>query len=211
MVALPAAAVAELRTHLRDFVGTDSESLLFTGEKGGLLRTSNFRRAVDWSRAVKRCGLPDGFHFHDLRHTGNNLAAASGGSTRELMHRMGHSSMQAALIYQHATSDRDREIALGIDARLEKMKIWPTNGPPSLGRGLQQTIRPPDTARELRWRCGAGDGNRTRTISLEDHSGLRWLPGRRGQRADSRASSGLEYPAVACPNGTPMAREGKRS
>ena len=52
-----------------------------------------------------------GFHFHDLRHTGNNLAAASGASTRELMHRMGHGSMRAALIYQHATSQRDREIA----------------------------------------------------------------------------------------------------
>jgi len=50
------------------------------------------------------------FHFHDLRHTGNTLAAASGASTRELMHRMGHASMRAALIYQHATSQRDREI-----------------------------------------------------------------------------------------------------
>jgi integrase len=118
VVALPAAAVAELRTHLRDFVATDPGSLLFTGEKGGLLRTSNFRRAVDWSQAVKRSGLADGFHFHDLRHTGNNLAAAAGASTRELMHRMGHSSMRAALIYQHATSARDREIALGIEARL---------------------------------------------------------------------------------------------
>ena len=134
VVALPAAAVAELRTHLRDFVGTDSESLLFTGEKGGLLRTSNFRRAVDWSQAVKRCGLPDGFHCHDLRHTGNNLAAAAGASTRELMHRMGHSSMRAALIYQHATNERDREIALGIDARLamrqDLAREWPTESGP---------------------------------------------------------------------------------
>ncbi|GAA3858478.1 hypothetical protein GCM10022243_25210 [Saccharothrix violaceirubra] len=34
------------------------------------------------------------------------LAAAAGASTRELMHRMGHGSMRAALIYQHATSER---------------------------------------------------------------------------------------------------------
>ncbi|MGV9805298.1 tyrosine-type recombinase/integrase [Micromonospora chersina] len=52
-----------------------------------------------------------GFHFHDLRHTGNTLAAASGVSTRELMHRMGHGTMRAALIYQHATNERHREIA----------------------------------------------------------------------------------------------------
>ena len=78
---------------------------------------------------MKRSGLPDNFHFHDLGHTGNNLAAAAGASTRELMHRMGHSSMRAALIYQHATGDRDREIALGIDERLLKARDlareWP--------------------------------------------------------------------------------------
>jgi hypothetical protein len=60
---------------------------------------------------VAAAGLPAGFHFHDLRHTGNQLAANSGATTRELMHRMGHGSMRAALIYQHATTDRDRSIA----------------------------------------------------------------------------------------------------
>ncbi len=50
-------------------------------------------------------------HFHDLRHTANTLAAATGASTRELMHRMGHASSAAALRYQHATRDRDRAIA----------------------------------------------------------------------------------------------------
>ena len=50
-------------------------------------------------------------HFHDLRHTANTLAAATGASTRELMHRMGHGSSAAALRYQHATRDRDRDIA----------------------------------------------------------------------------------------------------
>ena len=59
-----------------------------------------------------------GFHFHDLRHTGNTLAAASGASTRELMHRMGHGTMRAALIYQHATNERDREIARAMDRRI---------------------------------------------------------------------------------------------
>jgi hypothetical protein len=34
------------------------------------------------------------------------------------MHRMGHSSMRAALIYQHATSERDREIARAMDRRI---------------------------------------------------------------------------------------------
>ena len=63
-----------------------------------------------WHRARERAGLP-GFHFHDLRHTGNTLAATTGASTRELMARMGHASMRAAVLYQHATSERDQQIA----------------------------------------------------------------------------------------------------
>ena len=48
-------------------------------------------------------GVPAGFRFHDLRHTGNTLAASTGASIRELMVRLGHASPRAALIYQHAT------------------------------------------------------------------------------------------------------------
>jgi integrase len=64
-------------------------------------------------------GLPAGFHFHDLRHMGNHLAAGSGATTRELMHRMGHGLMRAALIYQHATHDRDRSITDALSALVE--------------------------------------------------------------------------------------------
>ncbi len=54
-------------------------------------------------------GLPD-LRFHKLSHTGNTLAAATGVSTKELMARMGHASLRAALSYQHATADRDQAI-----------------------------------------------------------------------------------------------------
>jgi integrase len=86
-----------------------------------VLRSSSFGSAVRWRVTVARLGLPE-FHFHDLRHTGNTLAASSGASTRELMHRMGHSTMRAALIYQHATSVRDREIASAMDRRIAKQQ-----------------------------------------------------------------------------------------
>ncbi|MFV2088660.1 tyrosine-type recombinase/integrase [Micromonospora sp. LOL_021] len=115
VVALPAAARSALVDHLAAFVDDDPEALVFTGDKGAVLRSGNFRRAVRWSAALAAAGLPADFHFHDLRHTGNNLAAATGASTRDLMSRMGHASMRAALIYQHANSERDREIAAGMD------------------------------------------------------------------------------------------------
>ena len=50
-------------------------------------------------------------HLHDLRHTGNTLAASSGASLKDLMTRMGHDSPAAALIYQHATREADAAIA----------------------------------------------------------------------------------------------------
>lgn len=50
-------------------------------------------------------------HNHDLRHTGGILTAATGATLKELMARLGHSSVRAAMIYRHATRDRDQAIA----------------------------------------------------------------------------------------------------
>lgn len=134
VVALPAAAVEVIREHLAEYVAPGEGSLVFTGAKGAPLRSGNFGRAVRWTKTVCDVGLPAGFHFHDLRHTGNTLAAETGASTRELMYRMGHSSIRAAMIYQHATSGRDREIAAGIDRRLaEQRRATPEASGPANG------------------------------------------------------------------------------
>lgn len=52
------------------------------------------------------------------------------------MHRMGHSTMRAALIYQHATSRRDREIASAMDRRIARRsgKKAAGAGRPAAGR-----------------------------------------------------------------------------
>jgi integrase len=63
-----------------------------------------------WLPTLKAAGLPP-IHFHDLRHTGNQLAAEAGANLRELMERMGHASTRAALIYLHSTSERQQVIA----------------------------------------------------------------------------------------------------
>jgi len=100
--------VPELRWHLERFAEPGERGLVFVGAKGARLRRSNFRPI--WTKACATAGVP-GVHFHDLRHTGGTLAAATGASLKELMARLGHSSTRAALIYQHATRDRDRAIA----------------------------------------------------------------------------------------------------
>ncbi|MYW74193.1 tyrosine-type recombinase/integrase [Pseudonocardia sp. SID8383] len=119
-VVVPPFLVEVLRDHLAEYSGSGPEGLIFCGQKGAMLRRGNFGRATDWPATVVKAGLPAGFHFHDLRHTGNQLAANSGATTRELMHRMGHGSMRAALIYQHATTDRDRRIAEQMAAMVER-------------------------------------------------------------------------------------------
>jgi hypothetical protein len=58
-------------------------------------------------------------HLHDLRHACNTLAAGTPGtSTRDLMQRMGHDTMRAALVYQQTSQDADRRIADALGERL---------------------------------------------------------------------------------------------
>ena len=85
---------------------------MFLGPKGARPTRSNFHTI--WSKARQQAGVPH-LHLHDLRHTGNTLAAETGATLRELMDRMGHRSTRAALIYLHARDQRDRAIADGLD------------------------------------------------------------------------------------------------
>ena len=93
--------------------------MVFVGPKGAPLRRSNFRPI--WNAARAKAGAPE-LHFHDLRHVGGTLAAATGASLKELMARLGHSSTRAALIYQHATRDRDQAIAEALGGLVQQVR-----------------------------------------------------------------------------------------
>ncbi len=102
---------------MQDWVGPRGTDLLFTGPKATDLYRATFNAALD--RARRACGMTD-FHFHDLRRTGNTLAAGTGASTTELMARMGHASARAALIYQPASEERDVLIAERLSAMTDE-------------------------------------------------------------------------------------------
>ncbi|MEU7862102.1 tyrosine-type recombinase/integrase [Nonomuraea sp. NPDC049141] len=108
LVSIPATLLPDLRAHMETYAEKGEHGHVFVGPKGAKLRRANFTRV--WTAALKKAML-SGFHFHDLRHTGNTLAAQSGATLRDLMTRMGHSSTRAALIYQHTAMERDRAIA----------------------------------------------------------------------------------------------------
>lgn len=115
-IVLPPFLEAELRLHLELFAEKKPDGLLFVGERGAPFRRSTFGRK--WKKARAKVGMPSGFRFYDLRHTGHTLATQSGATLKDTMVRAGQSSEKAALIYQHSTLERQRQVAAGIEAHV---------------------------------------------------------------------------------------------
>ncbi|MFF4760021.1 replication initiator [Streptomyces sp. NPDC001292] len=122
VVVLPAFLRKEVKRHLGWFAEKGPDGLIFVREKGAAFRRTSFGRK--WRRARVVAGLPDGFRFYDLRHTGHTLSTRSGATLRDTMVQAGQSSEKAALIYQHSDEERQREVAAGLDdlVRAERTK-----------------------------------------------------------------------------------------
>lgn len=126
-VAIPPHLMPLVKEHLKSYAEPGRDGLLFPGAGGKHLAPSTL-----YGRAPKKVKTPDGktelrgghgfyraramagrpqLHFHDLRHTGAVLAAQTGATLAELMARLGHSTPAAAMRYQHAAKDRDKQIA----------------------------------------------------------------------------------------------------
>ena len=132
-VAIPPHLLPVLKTHLGEHVEFGRDALLFPGVRGSHLTPSslygrapgtqdqNGRPLPAWGFYAARAaaGRPD-LRWHDLRHTGAVLAAATGATLAELMARLGHSTQGAALRYQHAAQDRDAEIARRLSAMVRE-------------------------------------------------------------------------------------------
>lgn len=107
-VAVPPHLLPALAAHLAEHAEPGRGGLLFPAVQGGHLSPTGLYSVFHPARAA--AGRPD-LRWHDLRHTGAVLAASTGATLAELMARLGHSTPQAALRYQHAAQGRDHEIA----------------------------------------------------------------------------------------------------
>ena len=107
-IAVPESLIAKIRNHLERFAGPGTRRLRVHGNHWSA--THGQRIAGGLAKGASE-GRSNDLRLHDLRHTGLTLAAATGATTVELMHRAGHSSSVAAMRYQHATKERDRIIA----------------------------------------------------------------------------------------------------
>lgn len=107
-VEIPPHLLPAVKDHLERFVGPENGALLFPAASGRHLAPASLYRQFYKARSVAK---RDDLRWHDLRHSGAVLAAATGATLAELMARLGHSTPQAAMRYQHAAQGRDRQIA----------------------------------------------------------------------------------------------------
>lgn len=103
-VTIPPHVLPLLRDHQDRFSGP---TYSIADRYGDQVRGNTLYQA--FVRARDRVGLT--ISFHDLRHTGQSLAAAAGASLVDLKKRLGHSSTAAAQRYMHAVEGRDAQIA----------------------------------------------------------------------------------------------------
>jgi integrase len=109
-VNIPPHLMPLVKAHLRDDVAMGRDALLFPSASDPTEQMAPSTLYRVYYPAREAAGRPD-LRFHDLRHTGAVLAAATGATLAELMARLGHSTAGAALRYQHAAEDRDKAIA----------------------------------------------------------------------------------------------------
>lgn len=122
-VAIPPHLVPLLRAHIERYAVPGPDGLVFPNTEGNHMHHGSMYKV--FKRARKAIGRPD-LRFHDLRHTGATMAAQAGATMRELMDRLGHSTPQAALIYQHAAADRQAELAARLSAMALDETRWRT-------------------------------------------------------------------------------------
>lgn len=94
--------------HLKTYVDDSPNALLFPASDGvtHLAQSSFAKHWYPARKAAKRDDMP----WHALRHYGATRAALAGATLKELQERLGHSTVAAAMRYQH-TAGRDEELA----------------------------------------------------------------------------------------------------
>jgi integrase len=110
-VVVPPHIRADIKHHLDTHTPKADDALLFPNTEGNHLNDTVFRRHV-FRPALKAIGQ-EGVRVHDLRHFAGTQTARVA-NLPESMARLGHSTVQASLIYQGVVSTRDAEIAAAL-------------------------------------------------------------------------------------------------
>lgn len=115
VVSIPPHIKPAFADHLARHVAPGRDALLFPGrDSGEQLAPSTLYR---WYYPAREAAGRKDLRWHDLRHTSATMAAETGASLRDLMHRLGHSTVAASMRYPHHVLDRDEALA----AKLSEM------------------------------------------------------------------------------------------
>ena len=101
-----------IRARMGDYLATlpkAKDAMIFPGSRNKAHMSPGSLHKVFDPRA-EALGL-DTLRFHDLRHFAGTQAAIVGATTAEVMARLGHSTVTAAMRYQAVANGRDDEIA----------------------------------------------------------------------------------------------------
>jgi integrase len=113
--------------YLAEMVGpliTGPDELVFPAQRGGYLRSPNWRRRV-WQPAVAEAGLVE-LVPHDLRNTAASLAVASGASILAVARMLGHADPSVTLrVYAGLFTEDLETLADRLDERLSGSGVAP--------------------------------------------------------------------------------------
>jgi integrase len=117
-------------------LGKGREALVFTTERGDVLRNSNYRKRY-FAPAVAKCQNADE-NFptitpHDLRHTAASLAVSAGANVKALQRMLGHAKASMTLdVYADLFDDDLDDVADSLDTAIKaaaKISCGPTAVP----------------------------------------------------------------------------------
>lgn len=122
-VSIPPHVRPALTQHLE---GVEQDGLLF---QGTVNRKPLAHSSLMWhyNQARQVTGLTE-VNWHRLRHFNATYAAMAGATLAELMNRLGHSTVNAAIVYQHATDGRDQEIGDRLSQFAQSGNVVPIRG-----------------------------------------------------------------------------------
>lgn len=100
-VAIPPVVAAALDAHLAEYTEPGPDALVFAARSGGHLSESSLTKVFYPARDA--AGRPD-LPWHGLRHFAGTTATMAGLGLRDVQARLGHSTVNAAMRYQHAVA-----------------------------------------------------------------------------------------------------------
>ena len=103
-------------------VGKGRDELVFTDQRGGVLRNSNWRTRV-FAAAVAKCQTADEsfptITPHDLQHTAASLAISAGANVKAVQRMLGHAKASMTLDVYADLFDTDLDaVAVELDAAI---------------------------------------------------------------------------------------------